>query len=74
MDTKIVHVALNGLENILKVGEKDHGVPNPYAVEIEECYGKALAKKSNIVCQTFEIFSPNTMFDRLAISQCILKI
>eukprot|EP00794_Sanderia_malayensis_P000412 gene412-1047_t len=39
MDTKIVLVALNGLENILKVGERDPGVPNPYAVEIEECFG-----------------------------------
>ncbi|XP_013777703.1 importin subunit alpha-7-like [Limulus polyphemus] len=42
MDPKIVQVALNGLENILKLGEldaKDHGGVNPYAVMIEGCYG-----------------------------------
>lgn len=43
MDTKIVQVALNGLDNILRLGEQDAkalaGV-NPYAVLIEECYGK----------------------------------
>ncbi|CAG5128750.1 unnamed protein product [Candidula unifasciata] len=42
MDSKIVQVALNGLENILRLGETDakqgNGV-NPYAVMIEECYG-----------------------------------
>ncbi|KAF4533396.1 hypothetical protein B566_EDAN003689 [Ephemera danica] len=40
-DAKIVQVALNGLENILRLGEQDTkgtGV-NPYAVLIEECYG-----------------------------------
>ncbi len=45
MDTKIVLVALNGLENILKIGQKevkDSGAPNPYAVQIEECFGKNL--------------------------------
>ena len=43
MDTKIVMVALNGLDNILKVGEKEAksvGTPNPYAMEVEECFGK----------------------------------
>ena len=43
MDAKIVQVALNGLENILRLGEQDaklHGGTNPYAVMIEECYGK----------------------------------
>lgn len=43
MDSKIVHVALNGLENILRLGEQDaklHGNTNPYAIMIEECYGK----------------------------------
>lgn len=40
----MVQVALNGLENILRCGEQDSqtlrsGV-NPYAVLIEECYGK----------------------------------
>lgn len=43
MDTKIVQVALNGLENILRLGEQEvkaHAGTNPYAVLIEECYGK----------------------------------
>uniref|UniRef100_A0A182YSJ9 Importin N-terminal domain-containing protein n=2 Tax=Anopheles stephensi TaxID=30069 RepID=A0A182YSJ9_ANOST len=39
MDPKIITVALNGLENILKVGEEQRTKPNPYAVMIEECYG-----------------------------------
>ncbi|XP_076373391.1 karyopherin alpha1 [Tachypleus tridentatus] len=42
MDAKIVQVALNGLENILRLGEQDaknHSGVNPYAVMIEECYG-----------------------------------
>ncbi|XP_061176640.1 importin subunit alpha-7-like [Saccostrea echinata] len=42
MDAKIVQVALNGLENILRLGEQDaknHNGTNPYAVLIEECYG-----------------------------------
>ncbi|XP_032680395.1 importin subunit alpha-7 isoform X1 [Odontomachus brunneus] len=42
MDPKIVQVALNGLENILRLGEQDapiHNGLNPYAVLIEECYG-----------------------------------
>ncbi|XP_018578136.1 importin subunit alpha-7 isoform X1 [Anoplophora glabripennis] len=42
MDAKIVHVALNGLENILRLGEQDAKLQNgtnPYAVLIEECYG-----------------------------------
>ncbi|XP_052709271.1 importin subunit alpha-7-like isoform X1 [Crassostrea angulata] len=42
MDAKIVQVALNGLENILRLGEQDaksHSGTNPYAVLIEECYG-----------------------------------
>ena len=41
MDAKIVQVALSGLENILRFGEqesKETGT-NPYAVQIEECYG-----------------------------------
>ena len=43
MDSKIVQVALNGLENILRLGDQDAKVSsgtNPYAVMIEECYGK----------------------------------
>lgn len=42
MDTKIVLVALNGLENILRLGDQDastHNGINPYTVLIEECYG-----------------------------------
>ncbi|XP_020709526.1 importin subunit alpha-7 isoform X1 [Athalia rosae] len=42
MDAKIVQVALNGLENILRLGEQEtstHNGLNPYAVMMEECYG-----------------------------------
>uniref|UniRef100_A0A8C2XBF2 Importin subunit alpha n=1 Tax=Cyclopterus lumpus TaxID=8103 RepID=A0A8C2XBF2_CYCLU len=43
MDTKIVQVSLNGLENILKLGEqeaKQNGTGiNPYCALIEEAYG-----------------------------------
>lgn len=39
VDSDIVQVALNGLENILKVGEKCNTRPNPYAILIEECTG-----------------------------------
>ena len=41
MDAKIVQVALSGLENILHFGESDakETGTNPYAVQIEECYG-----------------------------------
>ena len=42
MDVKIIQVALNGLENILRLGEQDakaQGTVNPYAVVVEECYG-----------------------------------
>jgi importin subunit alpha-2 len=42
MDSKIVQVALTGLENILRLGEQDakqRSVANPYTVIIEECYG-----------------------------------
>lgn len=38
-----MQVALNGLENILRLGEQEvkaHAGTNPYAVLIEECYGK----------------------------------
>lgn len=43
MDAKIIQVALNGLENILRLGEQDakaSSTVNPYAVLIEECYGE----------------------------------
>jgi importin subunit alpha-2 len=42
MDSKIVQVALNGLENILRFGEAESentGGSNPYAVIIEEVFG-----------------------------------
>ena len=41
MDAKIVQVALSGLENILRFGEQESKETgsNPYAVQIEECYG-----------------------------------
>lgn len=42
MDSKILQVALNGLENILRLGDqhaKSSNGSNPYAVMIEECYG-----------------------------------
>lgn len=39
-DAKIIQVALNGLDNILKAGEQNNIRPNPYAVAIEECYGE----------------------------------
>lgn len=45
MDGKIVQVALNGLEHILRAGlqeSKLHGGMNLYAVAIEECYGMTL--------------------------------
>jgi len=43
MDSKIVQVALNGLENILRLGEQEAkqsatGI-NPYCALIEEAYG-----------------------------------
>lgn len=44
MDNKIIQVALDGLENILKVGDQDKeaagaGAVNQYAMYIEECGG-----------------------------------
>lgn len=46
MDSKIVQVALNGLENILRLGEQEakrngSGI-NPYCALIEEAYGEIL--------------------------------
>jgi len=41
-DAKIIQVALNGLDNILKLGvaeSKRTNGPNTYAIMIEECYG-----------------------------------
>jgi importin subunit alpha-6/7 len=45
LDNRIVHVALNALEYILKAGLQDaqaNSTINVYAVLIEECYGIAL--------------------------------
>lgn len=42
IDTKVIEVALNGLDNILKLGLHDarvNGGNNPYAIKIEECSG-----------------------------------
>lgn len=39
IDSDIVQVALNAIENILKAGEKFAVRPNPYAMVIEECGG-----------------------------------
>lgn len=42
VDTKIVEVALNGIENILKLGQMDanaKGGANIYALKVEECGG-----------------------------------
>ncbi|KAJ8673478.1 hypothetical protein QAD02_004740 [Eretmocerus hayati] len=42
MDAQIIQVALNGLENLLKLGEQDavhHNGVNPYSILIEQCYG-----------------------------------
>jgi importin subunit alpha-6/7 len=43
-DAKIIQVAFNGLENILKLGAEEArrtNGPNPFALLIEECSGKA---------------------------------
>lgn len=39
-DAKTVQVALNGIDNILKAGQQSDQRDNPYAVLIEECFGK----------------------------------
>jgi len=54
MDVKIIQVALNGLENILKVGEDDarvSGTINKYAVLIEQCYGNCFLRSYSIWCK-----------------------
>ncbi len=41
-DSKIAEVSLNGLDNILKIGQQDarlSGNLNPYSIKIEECGG-----------------------------------
>lgn len=48
MDSKIVQVALNGLENILRLGDleakRGAGI-NPYCALIEEAYGEGTHPK-----------------------------
>lgn len=42
VDSKVVEVALNGLDNVLKLGQHDARINsgnNPYAFKIEECGG-----------------------------------
>jgi hypothetical protein len=42
-DAKIIQVAFNGLDNILKLGAEEAkrtNGPNPYAMMVEECYGR----------------------------------
>ena len=42
-DAKIIQVAFNGLDNILKLGAEEAkrtNGPNPYAMMVEECYGQ----------------------------------
>lgn len=61
MDSKIVQVSLNGLENILRLGEQEakqngSGI-NPYCALIEEAYGMALQHKSRD-CSTHTNISP----------------
>lgn len=59
MDAKIIQVALNGLENILRLGEQDakaSSTVNPYAVLIEECYGEWKGRKITrlgVLCAQF---------------------
>lgn len=55
MDSKIVQVALNGLENILRLGEQEAkqenngtGV-NPYCSLIEEAYGNVHYVHTNVL-------------------------
>lgn len=42
LDTKILEVALNGIENILRLGQHDarmNNGTNPYGLMVEECGG-----------------------------------
>jgi importin subunit alpha-2 len=43
MDSKVIEVALNGLDNILKIGQQDSRLgdgTNQYSILIEECGGE----------------------------------
>lgn len=54
MDIKIVQVALNGLENILRLGDQDaklNSGTNRYAVLVEECYGKSTKQCQKYRCE-----------------------
>ena len=58
MDSKIVQVALNGLENILRFGEqesKNTGGSNPYAVIIEEVFGLDKIEFLQVRCEFYTI-------------------
>ena len=59
MDSKIVQVALSGLENILRVGKQDSfqtdGV-NQFAVMVEEAYGECAGKTCYRVTVKFGFF------------------
>lgn len=61
MDSKIVQVALNGLENILRLGEqesKQNGIGiNPYCALIEEAYGKQSVQKCIITVKSSFFFN-----------------
>lgn len=59
MDSKIVQVALNGLENILRLGEQEgkrsgSGV-NPYCGLIEEAYGMCPVSSLTSALEKFQV-------------------
>lgn len=58
VDSDIVQVALNALENILKAGEKYQVRPNPYAMTIEECGGEFELKNCNRIKSLISFFKP----------------
>lgn len=67
MDSKIVQVALNGLENILRLGEQEAkqenngtGV-NPYCSLIEEAYGTVHDVHSNTCILKMKLTVANTL-------------
>lgn len=81
MDSKIVQVALNGLENILRLGEleaKRGGGINPYCALIEEAYGMlsiTLTMWFFHMYMDFHVFWPEK-YDSLGLSNllCALSI
>lgn len=71
MDSKIVQVALNGLENILRLGEleaKRGGGINPYCALIEEAYGTCTILNPRIF--TFMLIM-NRIFIIIHFSSCM---